>query len=284
MIWLMLSAGRGPGECELAVAGLLRAVLAEAAVTGVDAAVLDLQCGRHGLLSALVALDGDGADTLARSWEGSLLWVCPSPLRPGWGRKRWFIGGSRLSPPGPANAFREADLRFETMRASGPGGQHINKTESAVRLTHVPTDTVVAAREERSQHRNRALALARLHAALEVRGREARRAAERERWTRHNALERGNPVRSYECPATIRMDVVLPHPAMLPNGPSIASSGCSRRHITLSIGAQSDLVFGCIASGFVVEPWGCRRTTRCLLGTGPHHRARSSASPPVPPG
>ena len=86
------------------------------------------------------------------------------------------------------------------------------------------------------------------------------------------------------CPATIKMDVVLPHPAMLPNGPSIASSGCSRRHITLSIGAQSDLVFGCIASGFVVEPWGCRRTTRCLLGTGPHHRARSSASPPVPPG
>ena len=44
------------------------------------------------------------------------------------------------------------------------------------------------------------------------------------------------------------------------------------------------LGFGCIASRFVVEAWGCRRTTRCQLGTGPHHRARSSASPPVPPG
>jgi peptide chain release factor len=204
MIWLMLSAGRGPGECELAVAGLLRAVLAEAAASRVDAAVLDLESGKHGPLSALIALEGDGADTLARSWEGSLLWVCPSPLRPGWGRKRWFVGGSRLSAPGPADAFRDADLRFETMRASGPGGQHVNKTESAVRLTHVTTGTVATAREERSQHRNRALALARLHAALEARGREAGRAAERERWTRHNALERGNPVRSYAGPVFVR--------------------------------------------------------------------------------
>jgi peptide chain release factor len=83
------------------------------------------------------------------------------------------------------------------MRSSGPGGQHVNRTESAVRITHVPTGIVAVAREERSQHRNRSLALARLAAALTGREREADRAAERERWSRHDALERGNPIRVY---------------------------------------------------------------------------------------
>jgi len=83
------------------------------------------------------------------------------------------------------------------MRTSSPGGQHVNRTESAVRITHVPTGTVALAREERSQHRNRSLALARLAATLDGRERKAGRAAERERWSRHDALERGNPIRVY---------------------------------------------------------------------------------------
>jgi len=60
-----------------------------------------------------------------------------------------------------------AECRVETFRAGGPGGQHQNKTDSAVRLTHVPTGITVTARESRSQHRNRRTALARLRAALE---------------------------------------------------------------------------------------------------------------------
>jgi len=60
-----------------------------------------------------------------------------------------------------------AQCRVETLRAGGPGGQHQNKTESAVRLTHEPSGTVVTARDSRSQHRNRQLALERLRAALE---------------------------------------------------------------------------------------------------------------------
>ena len=59
------------------------------------------------------------------------------------------------------------ECEMETFRAGGPGGQHQNKTESAVRLTHVPTGLSVTARESRSQHRNRKIALARLRGALE---------------------------------------------------------------------------------------------------------------------
>lgn len=64
-----------------------------------------------------------------------------------------------------------AECRVETFRAGGPGGQHQNKTESAVRLTHLPTGITVTARDSRSQHRNRQIALGRLRAALEERSR-----------------------------------------------------------------------------------------------------------------
>ena len=204
MTWVLLTAGRGPGECQVAVAGLAERLCAEAREAGLEAGLLDAEEGPHGLLSALVSLSGEGADGLARAWEGSVRWTCPSPLRKGWPRKNWFVGVSVLRPPAAAAEFRERDLRFEAMRASGPGGQHVNKTESAIRVTHVPTGTVAVAREERSQHRNRALAVARLAAALADRDRGAEAEADRERWRRHDALERGNAVRTYRGPGFSR--------------------------------------------------------------------------------
>jgi peptide chain release factor len=199
--WLLLSSGRGPGECQVAVAGLLRVLLAEAAAAGLEARLLQAEAGPHGPLSALVALEGEDAAALAASWEGSVRWTCPSPLRPGWPRKTWFVGVTLLRPPAEgAAAIAPRDLRIEAMRASGPGGQHVNRTESAVRITHLPSGIAVVAREERSQHRNRALAMARLAASLAARAESAAAAAERDRWMRHDALERGNPVRCYRGP------------------------------------------------------------------------------------
>jgi protein subunit release factor A len=57
--------------------------------------------------------------------------------------------------PVDETCFNPKDIRWQTMRASGPGGQHVNETESAVRVIHLPTDTEATAMEERSQHRNR---------------------------------------------------------------------------------------------------------------------------------
>lgn len=198
MIWLLLSSGRGPGECQMAVSGLHNVLRIEAEAHGISCAMLEAEEAEHGYHSVLVSLTGDGAEALARSWEGTVQWTWESTIRPGWKRKNWFIGVSLLSPPEAGREIDERDLRWETMRASGAGGQHVNKTESAVRLTHVPSGLVVIAREERSQHRNRSLALARMSAALADQARKGAENKKREQWSRHDALELGNPVRIYQ--------------------------------------------------------------------------------------
>jgi peptide chain release factor 1 len=98
-------------------------------------------------------------------------------------------------------AIADADLRVDTMRAGGAGGQHVNKTESAIRITHIPTGIAVAVQEERSQHRNRAKALALLRTKLydmERAKRDSERAAERRGQV--GSGDRSERIRTYNFP------------------------------------------------------------------------------------
>ncbi|MDB5594331.1 MAG: peptide chain release factor 1 [Hyphomicrobiales bacterium] len=98
-------------------------------------------------------------------------------------------------------AINEADLKIDTMRAQGAGGQHVNKTESAIRITHVPTGTIVFVQEERSQHKNRARAMSLLRARLyddERQKLDSVRAADRK--SQVGSGDRSERIRTYNFP------------------------------------------------------------------------------------
>ena len=200
MIRLLLTSGRGPAECRIAVQKAVAALTAEAASFGVATDCLQgPNPDGHGPASAIVVSHGEAAASFARSWIGAIQWIAQSPLRPHHKRKNWFIGVFELPPlPDAPRAFAVGDVRFEAFRAGGPGEQHQNKTESAVRAVHVSSGLSVVAREERSQHRNKALALRRIAALLRLRDQLAAITAQNDAHAAHDRLERGGPVKRFK--------------------------------------------------------------------------------------
>ena len=195
---LHLTSGKGPAECRWVVARLAEAFADEAARIGVTCEVLDAQDELPA--SLLMRVSGDGALAFVRERTGTILWIGESPFRPRHKRRNWFVGVALAPMPEDVPDLRDSDIDFQAMRASGPGGQHVNKTDSAVRATHRPTGLVATAQEQRSQHANRKLAKLKLAMLLDERRSGASDDVRHEQWSVHQQLERGNPVRIYTGP------------------------------------------------------------------------------------
>ncbi len=196
---LLLTSGNGPAECRIALMALVGIIEAHGRREGCSVeAALGHAPDRHGAKSAVLSIEGQGAAALARQYCGTIKFVFKSPVRPGHKRQNWFVGVSEVDLTAPAaTSLDAADVRFETLRAGGPGGQHQNTTDSAVRATHLPTGIVVTARNERSQHRNKAIALGRLAAMLRVLAVREAETSKAEMFMANKSLERGNEVRVF---------------------------------------------------------------------------------------
>jgi peptide chain release factor len=195
-IILHVSAGQGPRECEWVVAELARALCREGAAAGLTCALVEPLDGP--VPSALLRVSGATAPAFAASCTGTIRWIGTSPFRPLHKRRNWFVGVKPAPLAEDIAECREGDIRYQTLRASGPGGQHVNKTDSAVRATHVPSGLTSFSQDQRSQFANKKIARLKLALLLDDKRRAGEAGGKRTLWGQNQELERGNAVRTYE--------------------------------------------------------------------------------------
>lgn len=148
--------------------------------------------------SSIISLNGVDAEEWVRPYIGTILWVCEDPLTPNRRRKNWYLSVKMIVMPKMQDiVIRDEDLQYDAIKASGPGGQNVNKRSTAVRLTHLPTGLSTLSQEERSQKQNKTRALERMRNTLKDRRAVEIAILEKMNWTQHNELERGNPVKTF---------------------------------------------------------------------------------------
>jgi len=193
---LHVSAGQGPEECRWVVACLATAFAREAVAAGLSCEPVEPVAGPSA--SILLRVSGEGCDAFARVRTGTIRWIGTSPFRPNHKRKNWFVSVKPAPAEDAVPEFQEQDIRYQTFRASGPGGQHVNTTDSAVRATHPPTGLTAASQDQRSQFANKKIARLKLAMVFDERRREGAAGGKRALWDQNRDLERGNEVRTYK--------------------------------------------------------------------------------------
>lgn len=198
--YIQITSGRGPVECCRVVVLVMQKIIEQAKSLGFNTEIIEHEDGPQDgcMFSATLSVASEDIAPFIKEWEGSVLWVAQkNPFRPWHRRKNWFVGVHFFKPM-EYNKTDEHDIVYETLRSSGPGGQNVNKVETAVRATHLPSGLSVLASDMRTQVQNKKLARERLVIKLLVMEEEKQMRQTHDVWMNHNTLERGNPVKRFK--------------------------------------------------------------------------------------
>ncbi len=195
---IQITSGKGPLECQWVVAKVLKVFLEEAKNNNIHHEIIHRENGDENLTlkSVTILLQSKNLQEFLKSWLGSICWIGKSSFRKLHKRSNWFIGIFELEGSEKIN-FNEKDIQFQTTRSQGSGGQNVNKVNTAVRATHIPTGQSVFVQDSRSQLENKKISIERLKEKVLEQNIIQLQKRMQETWNNHLNVQRGNPIRTF---------------------------------------------------------------------------------------
>ena len=197
--YVQFTAGRGPVECAAACYVISRKFADEIQKIKLVPTVVDYESddefGFRSIIFKIDKITSKEIDAIRSKWEGTIKFISiKNSFRPNHKRKNWFIGCNFFDVDDTKITFDMNDIKIDLMRSSGPGGQNVNKVESGVRLTHIPTGIIVKCIMTRDQKQNLKVAKEIMQAKLDLLNNNKEANIKNLFWMSHDSLERGGEV------------------------------------------------------------------------------------------
>jgi len=191
--YILFTAGRGPIECGLAVQGIQMRFRKFLESEELNYEIVRRQLGQiHQSIYTIVFRIELEEISRVDHWFGTIQWISKSPVRKYAKRKNWYIKCCEIHLP-ESKQMNLNDITIQSYKASGPGGQHRNKVETAIRIIHNPTGTIVTASDSKSKVQNKKSAIAKLKKALSKQSHALQQDSNLEEWSSKIEIQRGCP-------------------------------------------------------------------------------------------
>lgn len=198
--YILFTAGRGPLECGLAVHGIQNKFKKYLASHSVSYSIVSQKKGAvkqsvETILFKVMSTE----KMLFEAWIGTHQWICKSPIRKFHKRKNWYIKCEEVTLPQQVDISTD-DVIIKPYKASGPGGQHRNKVETAIRIIHKSSGIIVTASDGKSQAQNKKKAWEKLKEKLRLENENIQNRFDEDQWISQIEIERGNPIKTFKGP------------------------------------------------------------------------------------